>query len=118
MPREKPRLPHEVRFNFLTDHFFRRFRHVLADPRNALVPAVRLVHDAVHVLVDRRAQHHDQRLQLLPPDSHPGHDGGDAVGPLRDPHRARGTAQEKVQSEHLKHVPFSNGNTFTHILNI
>lgn len=115
----KSRLPHEIRFNFLTDYRFSRlFRHVLADPRNAVVPSVRLVHDALHLLIDRSAKHHDQRLQLLPSVSHSRHHGGDALGPLRDPHRAGGTAQEKVQSEHLKHVSLSNGNTFTHILNI
>lgn len=119
MPREKSRLPHEIRFNFLADiFFFHHFRHVLADPRNAVVPSVRVVHDAFHILIYRSAKHHDQRLQFLPPVSHPGHNGGDALGPLRDSHRTRWAPPKEVQSEHLEHVTLSNGNTFTHILNI
>lgn len=118
MPRETKTSACSVLICLLIANVSYHFRNVLANPRNAVVPSVRLVHDALHILIDRSAKHHDQRLQLLPPDSHPWDDGCNAVGPLRDSHWARGTAQEKVQSEYLKYVTLSNGNTFTHILNI
>lgn len=77
------------------------FRNVLADSRHAVVPSVPVVLHAVHVLVHRRPEHHDEGLLVLPPNRPSRIRCGDALGGVRHPYRTHRTAQEEIQSEHM-----------------
>jgi hypothetical protein len=95
---------------------FSNFRNVLAYPRHALVPSAAFLLHAIHILIDCRQKHNDERLLLLPSFGSLGHSRCDALGVLRNFHRTCRSQSKKIQSKHLiavKHVAFlEKGNTF------
>lgn len=69
-----------------------------------MVPTVPIILHAFHLLIRRRAKHHDEGLLVLPSVGDAGLGYRDGVGVFRDIYRPRGTAQKEVQSKHLKSI--------------